>query len=352
MRISVSSPGKIHLTSAHVVVYGKPALLSTINLRTEVKLSTNTKTNKIKLISRVLKTETEISAEDAINDLAYAQRVWQEFAQEKNITLLKKLFNKPLQLTIYAVAQALTSLKQKPGGLTLEIDSQIPAGSNLGSSAALSASIIGSLFLHFGQNLNKEKINDLVFETEKLIHGFPSGGDNTAVVFGGLLWYRKETGFLNLYKNLSVKANDNFLIINSGKPNETTGEMVVKVKKLVNKRPKYFQRIFSLMEEQKKEFLTAFWENNLLQMKEIMTRDERLLEKLGVVSLSTKELIRDLEKLGTAVGVSGAGGYQNRSGALVVLTNDKAPVIEYTKKINLKYYDALLGVEGLRSEND
>ena len=36
--ITVSVPGKIHLMGEHAVVYGKPALLSAINLRLSVTI--------------------------------------------------------------------------------------------------------------------------------------------------------------------------------------------------------------------------------------------------------------------------------------------------------------------------
>lgn len=347
---SVSSPGKVHLTSGHIVVYGKPALLASIDLRTVSTIRAQKNQHKVEIFSSTLNLRQTLFDQEIVEKLLHAQKKWRSFSQTKNSADLKKIAQSQLDLAIYAVGQTLVYFHKNLKDVSLKIDSNIPLGANLGSSAALIASIIGSLFLYFNHNLDKEKINELTYEVEKLAHGFPSGGDNTAVVFGGLLWYRKETEFLKLFKTLDREPDDNFLIVNSGQPVETTGEMVLKVRKLFSRRPKYFQKIFSGMEECKKQFLISLYQNNSSEITKIMKKDERLLEKLGVVSLPSRLLIRNLEKLGTGVGVSGAGGQKEGSGALVVYSTDKQSVINYVQKLNLEYYNVPLGVEGLRKE--
>jgi len=39
---------------------------------------------------------------------------------------------------------------------------------------------------------NSEEINDVAYEGEKGYHGTPSGIDNTASTFGGLIWFEKN----------------------------------------------------------------------------------------------------------------------------------------------------------------
>lgn len=64
-----------------------------------------------------------------------------------------------------------------------KIESDIPIGAGMGSSAAfavaLSAFKVGEL--------NLEKINKFAYKLEKGLHGNPSGVDNTIVTYGGFL---------------------------------------------------------------------------------------------------------------------------------------------------------------------
>ena len=76
-------------------------------------------------------------------------------------------------------------------GVNLKVRSMIPIAVGLGSSAAVCASRprrpVGELF---EGNLTKEKIAELSFEGEKVIHGNPSGADNSVATYGGIMWSR------------------------------------------------------------------------------------------------------------------------------------------------------------------
>ena len=39
-----------------------------------------------------------------------------------------------------------------------------------------------------------EKINQVAYEAEKAYAGNPSGIDNTAATYGGLMWFKKNLG--------------------------------------------------------------------------------------------------------------------------------------------------------------
>jgi mevalonate kinase len=67
--------------------------------------------------------------------------------------------------------------------LKVTIWSTIPIASGLGSGAAVSAAVVRALASHFDAELAPVQISELVFQTEILHHGTPSGVDNTAVTF-------------------------------------------------------------------------------------------------------------------------------------------------------------------------
>lgn len=119
-----------------------------------------------------------------------------EFSEESQISAIQAF----CYLFIYL--SKLNGLKKVHKGLELQVDSELPIGSGLGSSASYSACLSAALLIHFGNipcengsvnNLDqfRNEINDLAFLSEKIIHGNPSGIDNTVCTFGGAVRFRK-----------------------------------------------------------------------------------------------------------------------------------------------------------------
>src|SRR3989344_316164 len=189
-KVIVSAPGKIHLMGEHAVVYGKPALLSAINRRTVVT----------------------VQESDSFS-----------IHPSKGGRLIREALR---------VVSERFKITQKPN-ITISVSSSIPTGRHLGSSAALSVATVGALLYFFKKIWNPQLINTLSYEVEKLQHGNPSGGDNSTSTFGGFVWFRKEFEFLKTIWQLPMNQNkllSSFLLIDTGKPLESTGEMVSLVK--------------------------------------------------------------------------------------------------------------------------
>ncbi|MBI3385414.1 mevalonate kinase [Candidatus Gottesmanbacteria bacterium] len=317
--IKVSAPGKIHFLGEHAIVFGKPAILAAINLRCVVSLNPN-KTGKIKTFSRQLVKGKERF--DAI-DIAVSETF--------------KFLKKPKAL-----------------GFNLQLDSKIPVGCGLGSSAAVSVSVIGALFLLLGEKFDKKKINQIAYLTEQKIHGFPSGGDNSTATYGGLVWYRKEAEDLKIIEPLpfllAKNLARNFVLIDTGRPKETTGEMVAGVRKLFGKRPQWTEKIFNDQEKLVKKLLSALKENNERLVMETIRLGERNLEKIGVVGNFSHDLIRQVESLGGVAKICGAGGDKDRSGILLAYHVKPELLVALTKKLNLNSYVVALGEEGVRQD--
>ncbi len=86
----------------------------------------------------------------------------------------------------------------------IEIRSEIPVGAGLGSSASFSVCLATLLLLkarkispHLTDEM-KQSINKYAFQAEKVIHGNPSGVDNTLCTFGGAKLYQKSCDMVNL----------------------------------------------------------------------------------------------------------------------------------------------------------
>lgn len=228
-----------------------------------------------------------------------------------------------------------------------EIDSDIPIGAGMGSSAAFAVAL--SAFKVNGLDL--EKINNFAYKIEKGIHGNPSGVDNTVVTYGGFLWFRKESENFKTFKQIESKVTlPKLFLLNSGKPSESTKEMVEHVGGLYKKNKKRVDGIFREIEVVTKGFLRFLLKENETELGILIRDNERLLEGLGVVSESTKKIIRSVEKIGGSAKVSGAGGRKDGSGMLLVYHKDIEKLTLFAKQNNLNLMSVKLGQEGVRIE--
>ena len=227
-----------------------------------------------------------------------------------------------------------------------KIDSNIPIGAGMGSSAAFA--VVASA-LKLG-DINLEKINDMAYILEKGLHGNPSGVDNTVVTYGGFLWYRKENESFKTFKQIEAKVNlPKIYLLDTGKPSESTKEMVGMVGKRYSSRTTSTENIFKSIEKTTKGFL------NLLlggkeEFGELISENERLLEELGVVSDKAKELIRVIEKTGGYAKISGAGGKKDGSGMAIVYYKDIEKISLLKKRYGIIIRPVKIGEEGLRIE--
>lgn len=286
----------------HAVVYGKPALLSAINLRLSVTIENGT--NGIEIMS-----------------------------------------SEPIDHARYAVDFLLEQLKIKDHGpIKITINSQIPASFHLGSSAAVAVGLTGALTYFFKKIWNPIRINELAYEIEKKQHGNPSGGDNTAVTMGGFIWFRKELEFLKSMWQLPFKPHPSvhhFFLINTGRPKETTGEMVRFVKSQITNHKSQIEKLMNMNELQTKRVVVALKEGNEKELVDAIRIGERTLEGMGVVSRKVIPLIRDIEKTGGAAKILGGGGRKESVGFLLCYHHDP-------KKF--KAIPVQLGGEGVRLE--
>lgn len=310
MKITVSVPGKIHLMGEHSVVYGKPALLSAINLRMYATIE-----EAPKLVIKTSESDTLIHHSIEVFQKAYHMEELRPFA--------------------------------------LTMISSIPAGFHLGSSAATAVATLGALHLFFNKGWNVTKINELAYEVEKKQHGNPSGGDNTAVTFGGFLWYRREFEFLKSMWQLPFKIATTlkpFILVSSGKPSETTGEMVSLVSSKLKVQRSKFEKIFTDQEQVTKNVTLALKEGDEKALIENIRLGERNLEAMGVVGKKSTSMIRIIEANGGAAKILGGGGVKEGSGMLLVYHPEPKVLSELVSKKKWEMTRITLGEEGLQKE--
>lgn len=235
----------------------------------------------------------------------------------------------------------------------MKIKSSIPIGVGMGSSAALSVILAASHgFLSRGRSKLSPKtlslINKTAYEYEKIYHGNASGVDTTVITHGGILWFRKIKDGKFAFKKLNIGGLRKFVLINTGKPKESTREMVEKVKIERQKDRKKIDSLFKAVEQQTRIFWHALETKNRQLTVDSIQNSESFLEDLSLVGPLAKKVVREIEEIGGAAKISGAGGLTGGSGMLLCYHQNPQQIIDLAKKLKLESFRVKLGEEGLR----
>jgi len=299
--ITFSAPAKVILSGEHSVVYGHPALVTSIDKRLYFSLSEKDFFNKKK-----------------------------EEKSKKIVNLIEKTVVSYLEKNKIACHQKKYSFK---------IESEIPVGCGLGSSAGFSVAATACFLKFFtGKDFPKEEINKLAYQIETYFHQNPSGVDNTASCFGGLIFYRKEFEFLKniSFFNFKIPTTFPLYLIDSGKPKENTKEMVKEVSEKYKKNPSFFENVFFDIEKTTKKMVLAIKEGNKNLFQEAILDNEIFLEILGVVSSKTKKLLQKLSSFGVGK-ITGAGGKSRGSGFILFFAQKEKELISFLEKEKINF---------------
>lgn len=219
----------------------------------------------------------------------------------------------PLLQKLLTAFTTLTGADTHP--LTATIKFHIPVGSGLGASAAIGHAISKSLFKWFNLPYTSDDLFNLVQQGEQLAHHRPSGVDAAAVIHGGLIHFVKQ-GETARVERLTISSPTPIkgLLIQSGKPTESTAEMVQHVARQLAAKPQMHQVITELGDVSRSimhRLMSGKIDLAAIQL------NHHLLAKLGVVDQVAQQMISEVAAMGGAAKISGAGGRTNGSGMII-----------------------------------
>ncbi len=239
-----------------------------------------------------------------------------------------------------AIAQALRRLDELvPGsakGFSITLETQLPLGAGLGSSAALAVVLAKALCRIRNVAANSESIHELAHELEIVFHGRPSGLDDTLATYGGLCLFRRD-GFSNRdrqqfwrYRALTEKAFSlpfplpSLVVGHSGVPRETA-RMVAMVKQRYEDAPDTTNVIFDDIAGCVQAGLKALEKKNLQDLGAAMNRNQQHLAELGLSCPEIDRMIQLAQDAGApGVKLTGAGG----GGCVIALAGEHRREIE------------------------
>jgi mevalonate kinase len=304
--------GKVILFGEHFVVHGVPGIVSAIDSTADAEVK---KTEK----GLVIKDERKGS---------------KGYAEEKRLQQIE------------SIERMLETMGLDPKTpLNIWLGGTLPGFSGLGASAASSVAIARAISEELKLKLSDEKINQIAYEAEKAYAGNPSGIDNTAATYGGLLWFKKNmTGGANTIAKLSIQDPVEIIIGSTGIVANTKA-MVAGVAERKKRNPEKYNLLFRQAEELAFTAKKALQTFDLKRVGELMNENHRLLQEIEVSCKELDQLV-DLARKQGAFGAKLTGG--GGGGCMTALTPTRTLQEKIAVAIEKEGYEVLrtkIGVE-------
>jgi mevalonate kinase len=337
--VKASAPGKVHLIGEHAVVYGEPAILASIGKRIWVEAE---KHHRVSMKDRNQSVAEEWDTKDCIDSAMQARTLWLEGMEGGDFSKLFEFVKKGQGFKRVATGIILHRLNI-PSGVRLNIYGDIPRGSGLGSSAALAVALVKAISELYGHELSLEQVNELAFDIERFVHGTPSGGDNTACCYGGLLWFQKgktKPTMESLREEIPYTL-ENFVLTYIKKPPKSTGELVSDVRKL---EPGFREPRVKAIGDAAIAMRKALREKDFKAVKDLINLAWKNLSELGLSIPEADRVIGDIRQVGGAAKLCGACG----GGIMLAYHEDKALLKKTIRDAGYSPWETELGTEGVK----
>ena len=287
-----SAPGKVILFGEHAVVYGRPAIAVPVSeLRARATVTASPPASGCTILAADLNQQLAIA--DALPD-------------------------NPLACIVRLTLAQLGAAPNPDWSITLRSD--IPISSGLGSGAAVSTAIVRALAAHSGRALPPDVVSGLVYETERLHHGTPSGIDNTVVALEQPIYFVRDQP----PRPLTVGADFWLLIADTGMASPT--KVAVEEVRLGRQAdPSLYERPFNGIGRIVEAARRAIEAGRIDELGGLMDENQRCLAAIGVSSPFLEELCIAARQAGAGgAKLSGAG----RGGNLIAhVTPQTAPAV-------------------------
>eukprot|EP01104_Vermistella_antarctica_P018809 TRINITY_DN7115_c0_g1_i1.p1 TRINITY_DN7115_c0_g1~~TRINITY_DN7115_c0_g1_i1.p1 ORF type:complete len:437 (+),score=44.72 TRINITY_DN7115_c0_g1_i1:268-1578(+) len=345
--VVTSAPGKLILFGEHAVVHGKKAIATSVGLRTVARF-----------------TKTEIKPEDGktggcvclylpqLDEGIRLRWTWDELrrlaldiegnnarlpvrSEESFCAIVQESLESKSSTAITTaalrgvIAFVYLFLRIVPGteraSYDITVDSQLPTGAGLGSSASYCVALSSGLLCLAGVGghtySGDEKsegtvpdedhlvlVNEWALQAERIIHGNPSGIDNAVATFGGAMVFSKGK-FDRVHRVPSMR-----LLITDTKVPRQTRLLVAGVGQKHAEYPTVMEPILAAVEAISERCLLLF-ENSSDEssevyrtMKDLFTLNQHLLNGMGVGHQSLDDVVAASQRLGFGAKLTGAGG--------------------------------------------
>jgi mevalonate kinase len=306
--VTSSAPGKVYLFGEHAVVYGEPAVPCAIELRAQV-----TATRRDSGL--------RVTAGDLTID-GFTAEYEGEAGEPPDIDVENALIEAGIGYVTEAVDQARDAADAPDVGFEMTVDSDIPLGAGLGSSAAVTVAGIDAATRELGVALDPAEIAERAYRVEHAVQdGQASRADTFCSTMGGAV--RVEGDDCR-----TVDAPDLPFVIGYDGGAGDTGALVAGVREL-REEYDFAADTVGAIGDVVRNGEAALAEGNVGEVGRLMDFNHGLLSALGVSSRSLDAMVwaaRDAGAVGAKL--TGAGG----GGCIVALdeTPETTSALKYT----------------------
>ncbi|TXT56750.1 MAG: Mevalonate kinase [Candidatus Thorarchaeota archaeon] len=205
-------------------------------------------------------------------------------------------------------------------GIHIELKGDLVCASGIGASAANCVALARALNDEYNLDFDDEKINEAGYEGEKGYHGTPSGIDNTASTFGGLVWFVRDLeGGPPTFERIKLDRPA-YLVIASTGLTASTKEVVGDVRAKKEENPEWFDKISREYDEIVQDAKDALIDYDMNKVGKLMNRNHELLQEITVSCQELDRLVKIARENG-AIGAKMTG--TGRGGNMIALAPDR-----------------------------
>ncbi len=279
--------GKVILFGEHAVVYGRPAIAVPV---------------------------TEVQAQAYIEPGPAGQGVVVVAPDlDRRVIVREAPPDEPLAHIVRGTLRAIG--RGSDPDLTITITSTIPIARGLGSGTAVSTAIVRALARHLGHWFPSQAISDLVYQTEVLYHGTPSGIDNTVIAFEKPVYFVK-----GVTREIFWVGRPFRLAVADTGLASPTWEVVGDLRRRYQADPTRYEPLLDRVGEIALAARSAIVQGQEAELGRLMDENHALLQELGVSCPELDRLVAAARQ-GGALGakLSGAG----RGGHMIALVTEE-----------------------------
>ncbi|MDR0911904.1 MAG: mevalonate kinase [Methanobrevibacter sp.] len=304
MESVASAPGKTILFGEHAVVYNQPAIAVAVDKRAVIR---------IKKSSKGVSTFWS-------NDLGFEAEL---DIPNKNYKLIK---GRPgiIRYVLEILNKWHDNYYRDP--LDIKLSLNIPIGSGLGSSAAVTVATLAALFNYHGFPFNKKVLAKEAHKIEKSVQGMASPLDTAVSTYGGLIYLSRNKEISEFKLDI-----DSDFVIGFTEKKGNTGAMVKSVNALKDRNPRIVSSIIETMGQITDEAKDALLNKDYNKLADLMNLNQGFLDAIGVNTFELSRMIYTARKNG-AIGakITGAGG----GGSIIALAPNNA--LNVVKSLNVE----------------
>ncbi|MAS34464.1 MAG: mevalonate kinase [Anaerolineaceae bacterium] len=321
MKITASAPGKLVLFGDHAAVYGKPCLVTAVDLR----FSTT--------VEPLDEPVVEISTPQ-LREQGETYRVQRDAVSARN--------RRETAFVEAALRQLIDRYKVTSG---FHVDTEGPQVTfGLGSSSAIAAATLVAAAQQLKLEIDKREIFDLVYAAVLDVQGTGSGVDVAAAVYGGTVYYVNRGDMIERLPDSHLP-----IVIGYSGSKVSTTNLIGDVARLRDRQPDFMHTLLHMLGDMSVQARDHILHENWQAFGDLMNIHQGILDGFGVNTLQLARLIFAAREAGaTGAKISGAGGGDCMFALAVEST--RSSVTEAIQQADGTPVDIATGADGVRLE--